>query len=66
MSPVPVRVPGREWVPVRTVRIIARVAPMVALACVLSSCGSESTEVQGAAEETPLTAESAEGDFSQG
>jgi hypothetical protein len=39
---------------------------MVALACVLSSCGSESAEVQGAAEETPLTAESAEGDFSQG
>ncbi len=48
----------------KTVRFVARIAPVVALVCLLASCGSETTDIQGAGEEA--AAESIEGDFSEG
>ena len=50
----------------RSVRSVARIAPMVALALVLAACGSDSMEAESAPTQPALEGVTEGGDFSQG
>ena len=50
----------------RTVRSLARISPIVVLACVLAACGSDSPEMESAPTEASQEKEAGGGDFTDG